>query len=288
MRLAGSAIGGNTLLAGILVANLAYLWALVTFYRLTLDEMGNPQDSSRALWYLASFPSAFFFLAAYTESLFLLAAILALTYVRRQKWWLAGVWGAAAALARLPGLLLVVPLAYAALTHWLKDRSWKPCIAPALTLAGGAAFLVYVAIGLRLSPWLPWTMQNARGMARIGFPGANMIAALTEILTGRGTLVDVIDLAFLIFFIACLGLVWRKLPRLYSIYYLAFLTPYLLRTSQLEPLLSMSRYVLVFFPAFMVMGAWRRNPWVHRLILYGSWLGLLYLCGQFAIWGWAG
>ncbi len=288
MRYAGSLIGGNTLLAGILVANAAYLWALVVFYRLARDETGDPKSSTRALWYLASFPSAFFFMAAYTESLFLLAAILSLMYVRKERWWLAGCWGALASLARLPGLLLLVPLAYVALQRWRIDRRWKPWIPVLLTLVGGAAYSLYVMVGLRLPPWLPWTMQNARGKAGIGFPGANLLSALGEILAGRGTMVDIIDLAFLLFFMACFVPVWRRLPRVYSVYYLSFLAMYLLRTSQIEPLLSVSRYVLVFFPAFMVMGAWGRNPWVHRLILYSSWLGLLYLSGQFAIWGWAG
>jgi hypothetical protein len=82
--------------------------------------------------------------------------------------------------------------------------------------------------------------------------------------------------------------VWRRLPRIYSLYYLTFLGLYLIRISEIETLLSVNRYVLVLFPAFIVMGAWGRNPVLHRIILYLSWIGLLYLSGQFAIWGWAG
>jgi hypothetical protein len=111
---------------------------------------------------------------------------------------------------------------------------------------------------------------------------------LKDFLCGKATLVDGIDLVFLLIFIICLFPVWRKLPRLYGVYYITFLSLYLIRTSQIEPLLSMSRYVLVFFPAFMVLGELGRRSWLHRLILYGSWFGLLYLAGQFALWGWVG
>lgn len=288
MQAVAGLLGGNTLLAGILVANVAYLTALIVFHRLSLAELNNPRDAAHSVLYLASFPSAFFYLAAYTEPLFLLAAIFALAYARKERWWLAGFWGALAALVRLPGLLLLVPLAYSALTHWLQSRDWKPWISPLITLAGGAIFPLYVRLALGLHFWSPWMIQNARGKADLTFPGANLLVALRELLAGRGTLVDAIDLVFLLFFMACLIMVWQRLPRIYSVYYLSFLGLYLSRTSQIEPLLSMSRYVLVFFPAFIVMGAWGQRPWLNRLILYMSWLGFLYLSAQFAIWGWAG
>ena len=60
----------------------------------------------------------------------------------------------------------------------------------------------------------------------------------------------------------------------------------LLRRTTLQPLVSMSRYVLVLFPAFMIWGRWGRNPRIQRLIIYSSVALLLYLSGQFAMWGW--
>jgi hypothetical protein len=46
--------------------------------------------------------------------------------------------------------------------------------------------------------------------------------------------------------------------------------------------------VLVLFPAFQELGRIGANPWVNRMVLYLSWLGLLFMSGQFAIWGWVG
>jgi hypothetical protein len=49
---------------------------------------------------------------------------------------------------------------------------------------------------------------------------------------------------------------------------------------------SMSRYVLTLFPIFMYLGILGKDRRVHRCIFYPSVALLLYLCGQFAMWGW--
>ena len=61
----------------------------------------------------------------------------------------------------------------------------------------------------------------------------------------------------------------------------------LTKVSDFEALLSASRYVLALFPGFIVLGRLGASrAWVHRLIVYPSIVGLLYLTGQFVIWGW--
>jgi hypothetical protein len=60
----------------------------------------------------------------------------------------------------------------------------------------------------------------------------------------------------------------------------------LLPASDFKPLYSFSRYALVFFPTFMVLGQLGRRPWVNRLILYPSTALYFYFSGQFFIWGW--
>ncbi len=42
---------------------------------------------------------------------------------------------------------------------------------------------------------------------------------------------------------------------------------------------------LALFPAFLVWARAGRHAWVNRAILYLSWSGLLFMSGQFAIWG---
>jgi hypothetical protein len=64
-----------------------------------------------------------------------------------------------------------------------------------------------------------------------------------------------------------------------------FLVP-LFRMNSMQPLVSMSRYVLVLFPLFCLLGKWGQKPWVNRLIVYAGFLAALYFSAQFFSWGW--
>jgi hypothetical protein len=290
MRGVGGVTGGDTLLAGILVSNVFYLLGLVAFYRLVFREGQNRPAAQRAVIYLASFPTAFFFLAAYTEALYLFAVVLMFEALRAERWGWAGIGGGLASLSRLPGVLAVAPLVYVAWTDWRTGRKVRPGVwgAISLTLLGAAIFPLYVWLGMGLPPWTPLLIQNIRNSGGLAWPGANLLAAARQALSGQFVLTDVIDLTFFITFIVGAVPVWRKLPRIYSVYYLAVLALYLTRIAGSQPLLGIARYVLALFPLFMVWGPWGQNAWVNRLVLYTSWAGLLFLSGQFAIWGWVG
>jgi hypothetical protein len=54
----------------------------------------------------------------------------------------------------------------------------------------------------------------------------------------------------------------------------------------IQPLVSMSRYVLVLFPLFCLLAQWGEKPWVNRIIVYASFLAALYFSAQFFSWGW--
>jgi len=288
MRGVGALLGGQTLLAGILISNLACLGSLIALYQLTLQEIGDSAAAGRAVVYLASFPTAFFLIAAYTESLYLLAAIWALWAIRKRRWWQAGAAGAIASLTRLPGALILFPLAYAAWQAWRRERIWRAWSAVVLPLVGALVFPLYIWLDLRLPPWTPLWVQSARFGGGLTWPGANMLETVRHILAGSSYVIDLFDLGFLLIFLACAIPVWRKLSRTCAVYYFIVLLTYLMRMGGSQPLLSTARYVLALFPAFILWGTWGERPWVNRLILYPAWLGALFMSGQFAIWGWVG
>ena len=288
IRLAAPLFGGNTLAAGILISNVLYFACLISFFRLAMDELDDGQSASRAILYLASFPTAFFFLAAYTESLFFLAAILAIDRARKDSWVLAGFWGAVASLARLPGMLVFVPLAWAALHAWRQKGDRRAWIAPILALTGAGLFPLYVWLRMGLVPWTPLIIQDLRYHGSLAWPGANLLEAVRLLISGQSSLTNVLELVFTLLFLAGLVPVWLNLPKIYGIYYLTFIALYLTRMAGTYPLLGMTRYVLALFPLFLLLGKWGCKPWVNRLILYPSWILLLFMSGQFALWGWAG
>lgn len=279
--------GQANLLGAILVANSAMIAAFALLYRVAAAESDDPATATRTLLYLAVFPVGFFWLAPYTESLFLLLALASLWAGRRGRFWLAGVLGLLAALTRLTGWGLVVPLAYEYARQRGLWRNWRrlDTAAPACLLPG-MGLLLFLAgrAWLGLPPiaavyWEFWYQTTS-------FPGVDVLRVIEWIIQGQARFTFVFDLFCLLFLIATTILVFRRLGLTYGLYSVMMLFFMLLPTSEFKPLFSFSRYTLAFFPNFIVLAQAGRNPWVNRLVLYPSFVLYLYFSGQFFIWGW--
>jgi hypothetical protein len=279
--------GGDTLASGLFVAGFSFLTCLVSIYLIGRYELEDEGGAFRSALYLAIFPTAFFLSAAYSESLFLAGAMLSLYSVRRHHWVSAGLWGALAAMTRITGPFLVVPLVFAAWQAWQNNGEWRAWFAPLITGLGSLIFPVYVWFGLHQSPLTILAASTTRG-GRLTFPGLNMIESATRILHGQLVEENVLELFFTVFFIILTIYVWKKLPRLYGVYSVTLMLLFVSRFGNPQPLVSMARYVLEIFPVFLLLAVWGSKAWINRLILYLSVLGLLFLSAQFAIWGWVG
>ena len=279
---------GNTLLAGLLVSNIFGMLAAVALQQLTLKIFHDPTLAQRTLLYFLSFPTAFFLFAPYTEALFLAGALWYFYFARERRFAIAALWGGFAAMSRLTGALLIVPALYLAWEAWQERRTVNAWLPPAGIALGASVFPLYVWLRLHLPPWTPLTVQSTRFHGGFTFPGINLWQTARQISLGIYALPNAVDLAFTLFFIAGALMVARsRLPRALVIYTAAYMLLYLARIADVYPLLSMPRYGFILFPIFMVLAQWSQSsPWRHRLILYTSWVGLLYLSGQYALWGW--
>jgi Gpi18-like mannosyltransferase len=116
--------GYDTLASGLFIAGLAFLVCLLAIFQNAQYECDNERMAVRAALFLAIFPTAFFLSAAYSESLFLMGAMLSLYCARKQQWIASGLWGALAALTRITGPFLIMPLVFAA---WQArhTREWR-------------------------------------------------------------------------------------------------------------------------------------------------------------------
>jgi hypothetical protein len=284
-RLLGKILLGNYLVAALIISNVAYIAALYCLYKLTEGRWGA-SAARRSAKYLAIFPTSFFFLAAYTESLFLALTLAAFLYASKSKWWRAGLLGSLAALTRLQGLVLVAPLLY----MYLRERGLRPrtvrldILGPLIVPFGALLFLAYQRLVLRSASLT--SVYQGQLHAQFVWPWENVVATLANILSLQGTFINILNLSLAVIFLAMTVISFRKLGAEYGIYMAVSMTVLLLRRTTLQPLVSMSRYVLVLFPAFILWGLWGRNPRVQRLIIYPSVALLLYLSGQFAMWGW--
>ena len=287
-------------IAGMLVSNVAGLVAVTYLYLLVRREFGS-HVASRTVFYLALFPTSFYLSALFPESVFLACAIACIYYARQQRWWLAGVCGALASLARIQGFLLVAPVAweywqaisdrYAPLPdmsgmtpsqkayNWLYSRLQGPSLA-FLELRNLLHLLAIALIPLGLLPFLIYsqiktgdflaTIHNHHvGWGRyFEYPWQLLADAFSH---PRSP--DPMDWNFwllnVIVILVFLGFtIWsfRRLPIIYALYtFVMVLMP--LSTSSIN---SISRYYLVIFPAFILLALWSdrdKKPARHFLVL---------------------
>jgi hypothetical protein len=84
-----------------------------------------------------------------------------------------------------------------------------------------------------------------------------------------------LNLGMLILFTALTMFGWKRLPLSFNLYmvallYLCVATPNL---SNLDPLSSVSRFLVVAIPAFLVLAVWLRGrPWLQALVLGGGFM----------------
>jgi Dolichyl-phosphate-mannose-protein mannosyltransferase len=142
----GHKLGLGYSTAGLLIANVSFLVALVAFYRLS-HELFDDGLARRATIYLALFPFGYVFSMVYPESLVLALVALAALAGLRGHWWLAAGCAAAATLARPEGAFVALPLLAIA---WRQRRELTPVgrglaaaavASPAVALASFSLYL---------------------------------------------------------------------------------------------------------------------------------------------------
>ncbi len=129
------------ILSGMLVSILSFSGALCVVYRLVLLDH-DERTALRTVIVLCLLPGAFFFTAPMSESFFLLLSAACLYSARKEKWLLAGLFGALASFTRSLGLMLFVPLFMETVTELLhgRKRAWRGLAALALVPLGFALY----------------------------------------------------------------------------------------------------------------------------------------------------
>jgi len=267
---------GDTVAAGLLISNIAFLGTLILLYRLIEAKFDSRATAGRAVFYLASFPTAFFFTTAYTESLFLLLSVAAADAAHGRRWGWAAVCGALCAATRSFGVLigLLVLLEWLAAHGWTVSAirqagtwqklraalrtDWRSLVVICLIPLGLLAYMLYLAATVG-DPLAFWTAQAAWGFTNIG-PVAVIARDIERVARGELPYFTYLNI---LAFLGVLGLcipIGRRLGAGYALYtFVSVLLPMFSRTE------SMIRYILVLFPAFMIVGRWGRNVWLDRV-----------------------
>jgi Gpi18-like mannosyltransferase len=263
---------GDPLISILLVSNLLVIAALYLLYCYT-EALGTaPAGWVLALW--VAWPTAFYLVAGYTESLWITCALGALLLARRGRWFGASFCAGLAALTRMPGVMLVLPLAY---SFWEQNRGqhWRRWISGLwlglIPLAYGAyALYVHDVIG---GGW-PWEVIRREWGFRAAWPWEGVIGnvqALFELVPHRYPFPFSLALDTLAFLLFCglLVVATRRLPRADAIYGWALLILYAITVYDrpIPIMSSTSRYVLTLFPGFVALTMIVRRPWFRIVVI---------------------
>jgi hypothetical protein len=265
---------GFYVLVGVVLSSLFCLAATALLYRLIVVSLGQEElVARRSVGLLFVFPAGFFFSAFYPESLFLLLALLGFTFAMEEKWWAACLCAALAVLTRSQGVVLAIALAWL----YMEKRGWRlgeirPSIAwfalPPLALL--AHFYE-----LYLSSGDPFALFDAMAAW-----GRNQNANLTDPFRNLyGPSLDVfkIDLVLVVVFLLCsLYILWKWPVKSYGVFALLMcLMP--LATGLL---VSLSRYLALVFPVFILLGEkLRRREGYAALAAVWFALQMVYFAG---------
>lgn len=277
----------DELLAAFFVSGVASVAAGLLLHGLArLDE---PEGTARAaVFFLLTFPTAYFLHVGYTESLFLALALGAFLAARGGRWWAAGLLGALAGMTRVNGLLLAPALACEALEQyrgggrrWRWEWLWA--------LSAGAGFGVYLLINFRVfgDPFAFLEAQDDFWDKQLTWPWAGVRQTWGSML-GRGPAESLMvgwqELFFVLVGLGGTAWSWARLRTSYAVW---MTLNWLLWTST-SFVLSVPRYTLVMFPLYVLFArAAARSPLAGALIVVWSLLFMGLFVARFVTGQWA-
>lgn len=275
---------GNHLIAGLLISNAAFFFGLLYLYKWVEHEFDRTV-ARRAIFYISIFPTAVFFSAVYTESLFFALTVASFYYIREHKWVIAGIIGFFAALARVEGVILVVPF----LIEWYQTyqggqkRLFQPALAICLIPLGLAVYMAYLWV-LNGDPLyfshvqIHWNRHLAPPWVAIG----HALYVMQHATQPQTIANQFLELSFTALMIGVLIGGYKRLrPSAWTYMALSILIP--MSTSSL---MSMPRFALVLFPMFTILALWGRKPSVNNIIVALSLPLLGLFTVLFADWYW--
>ena len=253
---------GHIVWSELLVSTACFIAAMVALYKLSLVE-ANHRVARLAVMLVALNPVGFFLLAPYTESMFLVLTVSSFLFARMDRPWLAGIAGFGAALTRLFGAILILPLAYEYLRHRDAQRRRMDIglLASLLPAAGLMLATAYRRMGI----------GEPRTVIDISAPWGNKFLPPWEQLTASwsyimrtGNVIEELNLAcVLVSVVLLVAVVVKRLPLMYTLYAAPYLLWILTHEWLLSPFQGANRYVLVLFPVTLGAAIWLgRRQWL--------------------------
>jgi hypothetical protein len=272
------------LISAFIVSTIASLVAAIVLLRLV--ELDHSKElAHRAIWFLFIFPTSYFLHIGYTESLFLMLALSSVYAARRERWLMAGVFGALTCMTRPNGVVLIPVLIVEATHQYRITRRWRRqwlYIALAVVGFGGYLLLNKYVTGNAFA-FVSFQQQ---------FFGKSLSSPLTGIDNALGSLsrepseaemVGTQEVLFIALGLVCTIVSWIKLRPAYSVW----MTGNWLMFVSVSFVLSVPRYTLMMFPIFILFAMLSsRRIWLAIItvwsILYLSLFASTFVNGHWA------
>jgi hypothetical protein len=279
----------DSLVSAFVVTTLASLFVAPLLYRLVRHDE-EPAVAMRAAWFLLIFPTAYFLHIGYTEALFMALVLGSFLAARTERWWLAGLLGGLAALARVNGLVLIPALAAEAFSQWLQ----RPPEERRLRLEWLAIGLVAVGFGVYLGlnqvvygdPFAFLVPQKEHWFKSLAPPWEG-IGGVLDWLSSKNPdnvlMQGWMELTFIA--IGLVGTIHAALRLRLS--WFVWMAGNLLLFVSTSFVMSTPRYVLTMFPLYVSLALLSRRRVALALISAVSIGALIYFTGRFATGAWA-
>ena len=277
IKILGTVLLGNFVLAGWLINIAALLAGCAYFYKLVKEFHGDI-DPELPILLMLVFPTAFFLNIVYTEALFFFITVACFYYVLRKEFWKAGMFAFFGALTHSNGVFLGLPILWETvrLFGWKRGLLSKNIFPMLLPAVGMFSFLLYDYLKFK-DFWLFFKIESAWGRSfSINWDHFSLFSHPSIVNMG-------IDIAFTILIISAIYLVWKKLSSLYAV----FMSLTVLAALTSGTLMSIGRYSLVLFPLFILLAKIKNRTFQQTWIFTSA----LFLALDIILWVnnyWAG
>jgi len=270
----------NHLLSGVVVSNLClgvgcyYLYKLV---KIDFDE----ETALRSVKYMLIYPFSFFFGIAYTESTFVALSIMALYYMRKNKWFLAGICGFFAALTKNQGIILIIPAVMEyVISNQVFDELRKKNFKNVLrNFFAKGIYMVMIPLGtlvyfmineILFGSWNEFLVYQKKYF-RNSF--GNVFENIKRITQSALSPEDAFRLTywipFVLSFLLVMVLIFYSIGRL-RISYSAYMLVFLLISFSPSWLLSGARYILSLVPIYISLSVLAKRREVDMILTFAS------------------
>jgi Gpi18-like mannosyltransferase len=270
----------------LVVANISIVIAVLLTFKLVKEDFGE-ETALYAVAALSFFPTALFFSAGYTESLALLLTVSGFLLLKKKRYMLASVF-ISLTLATRPTSVVLLPALV-----WELWREFSGDFRRLATI--GASCLVIATAGVwmyMIYLWVVFDRPLAAFTSHRAWHGSGSRSEFFQILTLQPFrhLADILESGllpiplvawFFLLFVLLLAFFHKRLPTSYALYAMGvLLMPYIMASGNIG-LGSFTRYQLLAFPIFIIIGeqlkSWR---WL-RLSVVGLFGAMLFMYTAF-------